>query len=214
MQIYLISPPKETSSFNADTFDRITDIIPIEYFQFRPKFSSLKERISFVKKYYLSFSKICEKKKIKLIINDDFEIAEKFFFNGIHLGQEDKSCQAAKKKFGNNFIVGVSCSNSFNLYKKAKKEGADYIAFGPSFKTTTKNKEAIDLDSIKIFFKEIKLPFILIGGINHKNIKSLFELKPNYVAIIDSLLNFKYGPVESANQFKKILKGKNYENDS
>ena len=70
---------------------------------------------------------------------------------------------SCEEKFGNNFIVGVSCSNSFNLYKKAKKEGADYIAFGPSFKTTTKNKEAIDLDSIKIFFKENKLPFILIG---------------------------------------------------
>ena len=92
MQIYLISPPKETSSFNADTFDKITDIIPIEYFQFRPKFSSLKERISFVKKYYLSFSKILEK-KIKLIINDDFEIAVKA--NGIHLGQKIKlsSCE-------------------------------------------------------------------------------------------------------------------------
>ena len=97
MQIYLISPPKETSSFNADTFDKITDIIPIEYFQFRPKFNSLKERISFVKKYTYLFRKFV-KKKIKLIINDDFEIAEKFFFNGIHLGQEDKSCQAAKKK--------------------------------------------------------------------------------------------------------------------
>ena len=70
------------------------------------------------------------------------------------------------------------------------------------------------MDSIKIFFKEIKLPFILIGGINHKNIKNLFKFKPNYVAIIDSLWNFKDGPVESANQFKKILKGKNYENDS
>ncbi len=214
MQIYLISPPKETTNFSAVIFDKITDIIPVKYFQFRPKFQSLKDRESFVEKYHFSFLEICKKKKIKLIINDDFEIAEKFYFDGIHLGQDDKSCLAAKKKFGVNFIVGVTCSNSINLYKNAKEEGANYVAFGPSFKTNTKNKKAINLNSIKSFTSQINLPFVLIGGINHKNIKLLFNLKPNYVAIIESLWNFKYGPIESANQFKEILKGKNYENDS
>ena len=214
MQIYLISPPYEINSFSTETFDKITDVISIKYFQFRPKFSSLHDRENFIRKYYFSFLKICKKKKIKLIINDDFEIAEKFLFDGIHLGQEDKSCRSAKKKFGKNFIVGISCSNSFDLYKKAEKDGADYVAFGPSFKTTTKNKEAIDLSCIKSFLKDIKLPFTMIGGINHKNIKNLISFNPNYVAIIDSLWNFKDGPLESANQFKKILKGKSYENDS
>ena len=151
MKIYLISPPKQTASFTAEMFDKITDIIPVEYFQFRPKFKLLSDRLNFVRKYYVSFSEICKKKKIKLIINDDFEIAEEFFFDGIHLGQSDKSCLAAKKKFGKKFIVGKSCSNSKDFYTKAKKEGADYVAFGPAFKTTTKNKLPIDLNDIKTF---------------------------------------------------------------
>ena len=58
-------------------------------------------------------------------------------------------------------------------------------------------KEAIELKFFKVFSIQIKLPFVLIGGINHKNIKILFNFKPNYVAIIDSLWNFKDGPVES-----------------
>ena len=127
MKIYLISPPKLTKSFNSKIFDTITDIIPIEYFQFRPKFKLLKDRLNFVEIHYESFSRICKKKKIKLIINDDFEIAEEFTFDGIHLGQNDKSCKAAKEKFGKEFIVGVSCSSSENLYKKAKSDGANML---------------------------------------------------------------------------------------
>ena len=214
MKIYIISPPKETKFFNAKIFDKITDIIPVEYFQFRPKFKSLEERKNIVKKYYFSFSKICKNKHIKLIINDDFEIAEDFFFDGVHLGQNDKSCKTAKKKFGADFIVGVSCSNSVNLYKKAKEEGADYVAFGPAFKTISKKKKAIDLNHIKNFTNKITLPFVMIGGINHQNIKNLFDIRPNYVAIINSLWNFKTGSIESAYRFKKILKGNNHENDS
>ena len=72
----------------------------------------------------------------------------------------------------------------------------------------------IDLNDIKKLVKKVKLPFAMIGGINHENIKSLFDIKPNYVAIIDSLWNFKDGPLESAKQFKSILKGIDYENDS
>ena len=214
MKIYLISPPEDTHSFNPMMFDKITDIIPVKYFQFRPKFKSLDDRLNFVKKYHKAFSKICKKKKIKLIINDDFEIAKHFIFNGIHLGQNDKSCKLAKKEFGENFIVGVSCSNSFDLYKKAKQDGADYVAFGPAFRSTTKNKVPVDLNDIKRLVKKVKLPFAIIGGINHENIKSLFDIEPNYVAIIDSLWNFRDGPLESAKQFKSILKGIDYENDS
>ena len=214
MNIYLISPPEDTPSFNPMMFDKITEIIPIKYFQFRPKVKSLDDRLNFVKKYHKALSRNCKKKKIKLIINDDFEIAKHFIFNGIHLGQNDKSCKLAKKEFGENFIVGVSCSNSFDLYKKAKQDGADYVAFGPAFRSTTKNKVPVDLNDIKRLVKKVKLPFAMIGGINHENIKSLFDIEPNYVAIIDSLWNFRDGPLESAKQFKSILKGIDYENDS
>ena len=144
-------------------------------------------------------------KKIKLIINNDFEIASEFFFDGIHLGQNDKSCLEAKEKFGLDFIVGISCSSSYDLYKIAKNDGADYIAFGPTFKSKNKEKEKIDLFQFSKFNNKIKLPYVFIGGINHNNFESLNSFKPNYIAIIDSLWNFKQGPIESALKFKKSL---------
>ena len=135
MKFYLISPPSRNKNFNYEIFDKVTDIISVNFFQFRPKHKSLIERINFVSKYYKEISKICIKKKIKMIINNDFEIAEKFKFDGIHLGQNDRKCKEAKINFGEEFIVGVSCSNSYNLYNEAKNQKADYVAFGPVFKT-------------------------------------------------------------------------------
>ena len=79
-----------------------------------------------------------------------------------------------------------------------------------------------DLDSIEKYIKtnydklhfhwgiknKIKLPFVFIGGINHNNIESLKSFKPNNVAIIDSLWNFKHGPIQSALKFKESLEAK------
>ena len=205
MKFYVISPPNYNVNFNVENFEKITNILPINFFQFRPKFSSLKKRLRFVDEYYEGVRNVCKKKKIKLIINNDFEIAENYNFDGIHLGENDKSCFEAKKKFGENFIVGVSCMNSFVKYKKALKQGADYVAFGSVFKSKTKSKRVIYPNNIIVIKKKIKLPFTLIGGINHNNILCLKDLKPNNVAVIGSIWDYENSPVFSANLFKKIL---------
>ena len=85
-----------------------------------------------------------------------------------------------------------------------KIDKADYVAFGPAFKSKTKKKK-IDLLQFNKIKKKIKLPYVFIGGINHSNIKKLISFKPNNIAIIDSLWNFKQGPVQSALKFKENL---------
>ena len=95
MKFYLISPPFKQEGFSAENFDFITDTLDVEYFQFRPKYNMLSQRIKFIKDHYERIKLICKKKKIKLIVNNDFEIAKKFKFNGIHLGRNDRTCQEA-----------------------------------------------------------------------------------------------------------------------
>ena len=205
MKFYLISPPKINKNFNHEIFDKVTDIISVNFFQFRPKYKSLSERFNFVSYHYKEISKICKKKKIKMIINNDFEIAEKFIFDGIHLGQKDKKCKEAKINFGSEFIVGVSCSNSYSLYIEAKKQKADYVAFGPVFKTLSKKKKKINFDKAVFVLKKLRLPFTLIGGINHTNFMELVKYKPLNLAMINSIWDYEKGPVKSALVFKKIL---------
>ena len=67
MKFYLISPPKINKNFNHEIFDKVTDIISVNFFQFRPKYKSLSERSNFVSNHYKEISKICKKKKIKII---------------------------------------------------------------------------------------------------------------------------------------------------
>ena len=207
MKFYLISPPSENQNFNSENFERIIKLIPVKYFQFRPKHSTLFERTIFVKKYYAKISKICVKYNIKLIINDDFEISKKMRFDGIHLGQSDRKCEEAKEVFGKKFIVGVSCSNSRELYQKAKNADADYVAFGPVYKTFSKRKKEISHYELNFLQKKISLPFTLIGGINHENIKKLIKFKPDYYAVISSIWEYPTGPIESAKIFRDFLKG-------
>ena len=207
MKFYIISPPKINKNFNHQNFDRITDIIKVNFFQFRPKHSSILNRLKFVERYHSKISEICKKKKIKLIINDDFEIAERFEFDGIHLGQDDKNCYNAKLKFGENFIVGVSCSDSLILCNEAINQKADYVAFGPVFRTFSKKKEGIiNIESLFFSLKKLRLPFTLIGGINHSNFMQLLKYKPLNIAIINSIWNYEKGPIESASLFNNMLK--------
>ena len=112
----------------------------------------------------------------------------------------------AKVEFGQNFIVGVSCNNSLSSYNTALDQNADYVAFGSVFKSLTKKKEAINPENLIINKKKIKLPFTLIGGINHDNILSLSYLKPSNIAVLGSIWDYEKGPKSSAILFKKIIR--------
>ena len=69
----------------------------------------------------------------------------------------------------------------------------------------SKKNLKFDIKKFSKFKDKIKLPYVFIGGINHTNIKKLITFRPNNVAIIDSLWNFKQGPVQSALKFKEKL---------
>ncbi len=65
MKFYIISPPNYNKNFSAENFDKITDLIPVEYFQFRPQFPKLFDRKKFIKKFHNSLRKICKKKTLR-----------------------------------------------------------------------------------------------------------------------------------------------------
>ncbi len=140
-------------------------------------------------------------------MNDDLDMAKKLDFDGIHLGQEDINCKKARNALGKKFIIGISCNDSLKLADKAREDGANYVAFGPAFKTNTKKtfRKPLNLKMLKTFEKKIRLPYTVIGGINHKNINKLIDHKAKNIAVIESLWNYKEGPLESATKFKEII---------
>ena len=176
--IYLISPNKIKKSF----YDNLSVVLSsnlISFFQLRLKQYSLIER----KEIGIKIKKICKKYKVKLIVNDDPNLAKEISADGCHLGQSDMNIKNARKILRKK-IIGITCHNSKKLIRHAVKDGANYIAIGAFFKSKTKKVSYIAKPSLISWAKRYtKLPIVIIGGITKKNFKNLLLHKPNFLAI-------------------------------
>ena len=108
------------------------------------------------------------------------------------------------RKILKNKIIGVTCHNSIKLAKKAKLNGASYVAIGAFFKTNT--KKVLYKANVKILKKikmSVNLPVVAIGGINEKNYKNLLLNKANFLAISSYVWkNKKFKPHQA---IKKLI---------
>ena len=134
--------------------------------QYRDKLRSGKDKLIISKQ----LKTICQSFDSLLIINDDIHIAKKINAHGVHLGQKDISCTEARNILGADPIIGISCQNNFELALKAQHQGADYVAFGSIFKTTTKQDVVYcSLEDLKNFVGNLEIASVAIGGINFSN---------------------------------------------
>ena len=177
--IYLISPNKIKNNSFFNSLNLVLKSNKVYFFQLRLKNESIKKKIIYARKII----KICKKRKVKFIINDDPYLALRVKADGCHLGQSDINILKAKKILKNK-TIGITCHNSIKLAKKAKIDGANYIAIGAFFKTKTKkvNYKA-NIKTLKKIKKSINLPVVAIGGINEKNYKNLLLNKADFLAI-------------------------------
>ena len=125
---------------------------------------------------------------IPFIVNDHAEVADQVAIEGVHVGQDDDSIAHARKKAGRQVLVGKS-THSLEQAVAAQREGADYIGFGPIFKTPTKpDYQPIGLTGIKRVHHEVTVPIFCIGGIKIDNLGQLIAAGTRRVAIVSGLL--------------------------
>tara|TARA_B100001989_G_scaffold251072_1_gene229463 strand:- start:476 stop:1114 length:639 start_codon:yes stop_codon:yes gene_type:complete len=196
--IYLISPNRIANYNFYTTLDRIFSTKKVKYFQLRLKKESFVNKVSIAKKIF----KICKKYKVKLLINDDPYLALKINADGCHLGQNDMDIIDAKKILKKK-IIGITCHNSVKLAKKAFLNKANYIAIGAFNKSKTKRvKHIANLNTLKKIKKFIKIPIVVIGGINDKNYKKLLLNNADFLAISSYIWkNNNYKPYQAIKNF-------------
>jgi len=176
--VYLVSPSKINKKFYT-SLEKVLAFNNTKFFQLRLKKTSKNIIIKIAKK----IKNITKKYKVKLIINDNPEIAQKINADGCHVGQMDSPVIATKKILKNK-IIGVTCHNSKRLAHKALKYKATYVAFGSFYKSKLKpNAKKANLKILKWAKKNIKKPIVVIGGITDKNYKNLIINGANYIAI-------------------------------
>ena len=186
--IYLISPTKISGSKFYPTLNEVFKTKKIKYFQLRLKNNSKSSIIKIAKK----IKKITSKNNVKFLINDKPDIAKIVNADGCHIGQKDMNFINSRKILKNKKIIGVTCHGSKKLALNAKKDGANYIAFGAFFKSSTK-KTIYKANSALLRWarKKINMPVIAIGGINGSNYKRILSNGANFIACSSYVWNNK-----------------------
>ena len=176
--IYLVSPKKIYKNFYQD-LEKVLASKKVKFFQLRLKKTNKQKIIQVARR----IKNVTKKYQVKLIINDNAEIAKKVYADGCHIGQSDGSIFNARKYLKKK-IIGITCHNSKKLVQIAIKNKAEYIALGSFYKSRLKpNAKKIDLKILKWAKKNIKKPIVAIGGITDENYKKLIDNGANYIAI-------------------------------
>jgi thiamine-phosphate pyrophosphorylase len=129
----------------------------------------------------------CRASGAALIVNDSVELAIAADADGVHLGRDDMDIQKARAALGRR-IIGASCYDDPLRALAARNSGADYVAIGSVFQSTTKpNAARASLENLSAAKRISGLPLVAIGGINIDNASLAIEAGADMVAVIHAL---------------------------
>lgn len=136
----------------------------------------------------LQLKALCDSFKVPLIINDRLDIAMAVGAAGVHLGQDDLPCAAARRILGEDYLIGVSAHNPAEA-KAALQSGADYLGCGAVFGTATKaDVKKLGTDGLAAICREKGLPVVGIGGVTADNYREVRAAGADGAAIVSGIL--------------------------
>lgn len=136
----------------------------------------------------LQLKALCDSFNVPLIINDRLDIAMAVGAAGVHLGQDDLPCVAARKILGEDYIIGVSAHNPAEA-KAALHSGADYLGCGAVFGTATKaDVKKLGTEGLAAICREKGLPVVGIGGVTADNYREVRAAGADGAAIVSGIL--------------------------
>jgi thiamine-phosphate pyrophosphorylase len=143
--------------------------------------------------------------RVRLIMNDRADLCLAAGFDGVHVGQDDLPPEAVRRIVEKPLWIGVSTHNPEQL-RRADQTGADYLAIGPVFATSSKANPdpVVGLDGVRAARALTRRPLVAIGGITRSNARSVIEAGADAVAVISDLL---LDPRRAVEEFRRCLAG-------
>ncbi|WP_029147615.1 thiamine phosphate synthase [Methylophilus sp. 5] len=131
---------------------------------------------------------ICRQANVPLLMNDHVALAAALDADGVHVGQHDSAISAARAVLGKQKIIGASCYNRFELAEQAQAAGADYVAFGACYSSSTKPDAPRATSALFTQAKQLlSVPVVGIGGITLDNARPLIEAGADALAVITDI---------------------------
>jgi thiamine-phosphate pyrophosphorylase len=138
---------------------------------------------------------IAQARGVALILNDRPDLAQRLGCDGVHIGQDDAPYAEARRLLGPDRIVGVTCHDSRHLAMEAAEAGADYVAFGAFFPTTTKEPMTrCELEVLSIWQETMATPCVAIGGITVATAREVARAGADFVAVSAGVWSYGEGP--------------------
>lgn len=178
-QLYLISPLDVGGSF-PERLERALGAGEVAAFQYRVKGLDQHEAARLAG----PLQEICAAREVAFIVNDSIALAKRLKADGVHLGQKDGTVKEAREVLGREAQIGVTCHASRHLAMEAGEAGADYVAFGAFFPTTTKVTEhRAEPEILEWWSTLFEIPCVAIGGITPDNCRPLVEAGADFLAV-------------------------------
>jgi len=151
--------------------------------------------------------RICADANVAFIVNDSMALAKRLGADGVHLGQSDGDIREARALLGPEAQIGKTCHDSRHFAMEAGEAGADYVAFGAFYETTTKPSHYRPQPAILSWWSALfEIPCVAIGGITPDNAKPLVAAGADFLAVCQAVWG-KDDPAAAAAAFADVLKG-------
>jgi thiamine-phosphate pyrophosphorylase len=201
-RLYLITPP----AFELAAFSRaLTDALSggdVACVQVRLKGVTDDE----ILRVGAALKPIVHSAEAALILNDRPDLGARLDADGVHVGQGDASYAEARRLMGRDRIVGVTCHNSRDLAYDAADAGADYVAFGAFYPTSTKDPSHwADPEILAIWQETMETPCVAIGGITTANAEPLVRAGADFIAVSAGVWAHPEGPRAAVAAFNVLF---------
>jgi len=142
-----------------------------------------------------ALSPIAQARGAAVILNDRPDLAARLGCDGVHVGQSDAPYAEARRLMGADKVVGVTCHDSRHLAMEASEAGADYVAFGAFFPTSTKDAPTrADPEILTIWQETMQVPCVAIGGITVETAREIARAGADFVAVSAGVWSHGDGP--------------------
>jgi thiamine-phosphate pyrophosphorylase len=149
---------------------------------------------------------IAQERGVAFIMNDRPDLAAELNCDGVHVGEEDPPYAEARRLLGADRIVGVTCGDSRHRAITAAEAGADYVAFGAFFPTSTKQaKHRASPHILRDWSETTVVPCVAIGGITQENCAPLVEAGADFLAVIGAIWSYPQGPRAAVREFNAVF---------
>src|SRR5919107_3819131 len=198
-KLYLISPQEVATGF-PDRLKAALEPGLANAFQLRVKNVEEHELARLAE----PLQRICADADVAFIVNDSMSLAKRLGADGVHLGQSDGDVREARALLGPSAQIGKTCHDSRHFAMEAGEAGADYVAFGAFYPTTTKPSDYRPDPAILTWWSTLfEIPCVAIGGITADNAQRLVDAGADFLAVCQAV--WKEDPAAAVRAFEQAL---------